>query len=168
MARFLGKKKQEAVTSGMPLPPPKKLPPATKARPKPMPAKPVRQREPDYEEEEAYEPRKSSSPPLFIKIDKYRELVSEIQRLKSYALGLRDALDTLAEVEIELKQGMDIANKALDTFNSIITALDSKLLRVQGMEPEETGIPPEMEDYIKGVQEQIERIRQELKTISSA
>ena len=35
----------------------------------------------------------SKTPPVFIKIDRYGEVVKNIQRLKTFALGLRDALD---------------------------------------------------------------------------
>jgi len=136
--------------------------------PAPKPAMPKARARPKFPKEEQEEPEffDSRSPPLFIKIDKYRELVKEIEKLKSYALGLRDAMDALAEVENELKQGLEVAQKALDTFNSIITILDSKLLRIQGIESDNVEIPIEMEDYVKNVHDQLEKIRHEIRTIS--
>jgi len=107
-------------------------------------------------------------PPLFIKIDKYKEIIGNLQRLKTYALSLRDALDALDDIEKELKTGIQITQKALDDFNSIIALLDSKLIRLAGGEDSdfEGQVPEHMDDYIKGVYDQISKIRNELRTIS--
>jgi len=109
-----------------------------------------------------------SYPPLFIRIDKYKELIQNLQRLKSYALSLRDALDALNDIEKELRTGIDLTQKALDDFNAIISVMDAKLIRLSGGEEGELeGEAPEhMDDYIKGVYDQISKIRDELKTIS--
>ncbi len=116
---------------------------------------------------EAPAPRQAKpvSPPLFIKIDKYRDVLKNVQELKSFSVGLRDAMDALAEVEHELKVGMDIANKALDRFNTLLSMLDSKLMRIDGMEETEVQTPKEIDDYVKGLYDQIERIKHELRTI---
>jgi len=108
-------------------------------------------------------------PPLFIRIDKYKEIIQNLQRLKSYALSLRDALDALNDIEKELRTGIDLTQKALDDFNAIISVMDAKLIRLAGGEEGEIeGETPEhMDDYIKGVYDQISKIRDELKTISS-
>jgi hypothetical protein len=108
-------------------------------------------------------------PPLFIKIEKYKEIIQNLQRLKSYALSLRDALDALNDIEKELKTGIEITQKALDDFNAIIAVMDSKLIRLTGGEEGEFEgeIPEHMDDYIKGVYDQISKIRDELRTISS-
>ncbi|MCX6814557.1 MAG: hypothetical protein NTY20_02835 [Candidatus Aenigmarchaeota archaeon] len=108
-------------------------------------------------------------PPLFIRIDKYKELIQNLQRLKSYALSLRDALDALNDIEKELRTGIDLTQKALDDFNAIISVMDAKLIRLAGGEEGEIeGETPEhMDEYIKGVYDQISKIRDELRTISS-
>ena len=114
-------------------------------------------------------PMEGKYPPLFIRIDKYKELIQNLQRLKSYALSLRDALDALNDIEKELRTGIDLTQKALDDFNSIISVMDSKLIRLAGGEEGEIeGETPEhMDEYIKGVYDQISKIKDELKTISS-
>lgn len=109
--------------------------------------------------------QKPASPPLFIKIDKYRDVLKNVQELKSFSVGLRDAMDAIAEVEHELKAGMDIANKALDRFNTLLSLLDSKLMRIEGMEEGEVQTPKEIDNYVKGLYDQIERIKHELRTI---
>src|SRR4030043_712558 len=102
-------------------------------------------------------------PPLFIKIDKYKEIIQNLQRLKSYSLSLRDAMDALNDIEKELRTGIEITQKALDDFNSIIAMLDTKLIRLSGGDEGqiEGEVPEHMDDYIKGVYDQISKIRDE-------
>ena len=111
-------------------------------------------------------------PPLFIKLDKYGDVVESIQKLKSTALSLRDALDALDDVEKELRNGLSITQKALDSFNTVLTMLDSKLLKVEHVDDhrlsgEAKSTRGEVNAYIKDVYDQIEKIKGELKAIST-
>ncbi len=107
-----------------------------------------------------------SAPPLFIKVDKYEDVIRNIQELRSYTLSLRDALDALADIEKEMKVGMELAHKSLDRVNAIISMLDSKLLRTEGIRLEgEIRAPKEVEGYIKNVYSQIEKLKSELQAI---
>ena len=103
------------------------------------------------------------SPPVFIKIDKYTDIVKNLSNLKSYALSLRDALDALADIEKELTTGISIAHKALDDFNTIIAVLDSKLLRASAIRDTEINQPQDVDKYIKGIYEQMEKIKTDLR-----
>lgn len=107
---------------------------------------------------------KKPSPPLFIKIDKYRELVQGIKDLRSHALSLRDALDAITDIEKELRNGISITQNSLDRFNSVITSIDTRLLRV-GAEEEVIEVPKEMDDYVKDLYDHVERIKHDLKVI---
>lgn len=136
------------------LPRPKTPPKKAPARPRPRAVEPV--------------PAPGKSPPLFIKIDKYRDVVNQLQHLKSYALSLRDALDALSDLERELQNGISVTHKALDKFNEAISTLDTKITRIT---PSEVDAPPhldttEMDDYVKQLHEQMERIKQDLKNAS--
>ncbi|MBU0530744.1 MAG: hypothetical protein ABIH52_00210 [Candidatus Aenigmatarchaeota archaeon] len=113
-------------------------------------------------------PRKTGkdSPPLFIKIEKYRDVVREVQKLRSYALGLRDALDALSDVEAELKNGLSVAQKTLDHFNSIISLLDAKFLKVQGLDESEKDTPEEIDKYVDNLYNHVERIKTDIKTLA--
>ena len=132
-----------------------------------MPAAPEPPRRPRERLQPA--PSEARTPPLFIKIDKYKEIVQNLQRLKSYALSLRDALDALDDIEKELKTGIQITQKALDDFNSMIAMMDSRLIRLSEGEDGgefESEAPENMDDYVKNVYDQIAKIRDELRTIS--
>ncbi len=131
---------------------------------KPVPAPPAPPEPPDRNT--ALPEPKAGYPPLFIKIERYRDIVKNIQRLRSYSLSLRDALDALSDVEKELKTGLAVAQKVLDDFNTVIAILESKLMHTEHMEEEETKAPRDVEEYIRDVHEQIEKIKNELGHIS--
>jgi hypothetical protein len=108
-----------------------------------------------------------SPPPLFIKIDKYQEVVENMQKLKSLALSLRDALDALADIEKELTTGISIAHKALDDFNTIISMMNSKFTRVGEIGTgKSAGTSGEVNAYVKDIYSQMDKIRQDLKNVS--
>ena len=104
-------------------------------------------------------------PPLFIKIDKYREVVNNLSKLKTYSLSLRDSLDALSEIEKELQRGLSLSNRALDNFNTIIASLDSKISRLPPSDVDE-GVMDETSEYVKSLHDQVERIRSDLKGIN--
>ncbi len=113
--------------------------------------------------------RKGPSPPVFVKVDRFRELLDDVAKMRSYSLGLRDALDAMSELEKEFKTAMTITNKVLDKLNIIISSIDMKLLKKPGEpQPEEPAAraPEEIEAYIKGIYEQIERLKGELQSLA--
>ncbi|UCC91747.1 MAG: hypothetical protein JSV39_00535 [Candidatus Aenigmatarchaeota archaeon] len=123
-------------------------------------------------------PAVSRSPPLFIKVDKYRNIVKNIRDLKTHLLNLRDALDVIEDMQKEFVNGVQIAHKTIDELNMIISSLDSFFMRPQGIEPhmEEEEMPEpagpgrmttgEAENYVKDVYSQLEKLRAQLKAIS--
>ena len=130
-----------------------------------LPELPMPITEPAVEAPAPRQQPKPATPPLFIKIDKYRDVLKNVQELKSFSVGLRDAMDAIADVEHELKTGLEIANKALDRFNTLLSLLDAKLIRIEGVEPADVQTPKEIDDYVKGLYDQIERIKHELRAI---
>jgi hypothetical protein len=119
------------------------------------------------------QPVTERSPPLFIKVDKYSDVIKNIKELRSNILNLRDALDVLADVQKEISTGIEIAHKNLDKLNIIISNLDSFFLRPHRVEdirdevihPTE-GESAEVEDYAKDVYSQLEKLRSQLKSMS--
>ena len=109
-------------------------------------------------------------PPVFIKVDRYGEVLEDIQKLRSYSLGLRDALDAMAEIEKEFKVAMSLTNKVLDKVNMLLSSIDMKLLKKGGEVPVggEPSVkpPPEIESYVKGIYDQIDKLKNELSAIS--
>ncbi|NIO23310.1 MAG: hypothetical protein GTN38_04780 [Candidatus Aenigmarchaeota archaeon] len=123
------------------------------------------------------------SPPLFIKVDKYRDVLKNIRNLRSYILNLRDALDVLEDIQKELANGVHVAQKTVDELNMILSSLDSFFLKPHAVEHEdieemeereeeayrphhpEAPAPREMEGYVKDVYGELEKLRNQLKSI---
>ena len=99
----------------------------------------------------------SMSPPLFIKIDKYKNIVSQIRKLRSLSLGVRDAMDALTEIEKEIATGVAVANKSLDEFNAIVRELDLRFAKVR--EADENRISKPVKDYVEKGYKRVEMMK---------
>jgi len=121
-----------------------------------------------------FRPQNAQSPPLFIKVDKYRDIIKSIRDLRSYILNLRDALDVLRDMQKEVANGIEIAGKTLDELNEITSNLDSFFMKPQtiGGKAEDFGRPgigeeeEEARDSMKDVYGQLEKLRAQLRAIS--
>lgn len=115
-------------------------------------------------------PEKVANMPLFIKIDKYNDLVENVHKLKSFALSMRDVLDALAEMQNQIGKGLEVAHKTLDRFNQTISLTDARLMRSQvgdtDIRNSEKNInadsPEDIEKYVRELHDQIRRIKTDL------
>jgi len=107
----------------------------------------------------------AGSPPVFIKVDKYTDIVKHLQKLKGYSLSLRDALDALSDIEKEINTGITIAHRALDDFNTIISVLDSKITKADSTSDIDIDSSEDVDEYVKGIYEQMEKIKAELRSV---
>lgn len=161
-----------------PLPKPEELPPPPLSTPRPPKQKASKQPKavliptsPKTPPEPLPRAMPKPSPPVFIKIEKYRDIVKNISDLKAQAVGLRDTLEVLIDVEAELKRALDVTNRTLDNLNIVLSDLESKLTRIS---PEEERVelpkiplqpPREIEGYVRDLHKHIERIKHELESI---
>ncbi len=115
------------------------------------------------------------SPPLFIKVERYKEVLDYIQKLRSHALSLRDALDALNEIQKEIETGLGTSQKALDSFNGILGLLHEKLSQRKSAAekrpepkplPAKPRTPQEVETYAKNLFNELEKLKSNLKSIS--
>ncbi len=119
----------------------------------------------------------AQSPPIFIKVEKYREIIKGMRDLRSYILNLRDTLDVLVDMQRELANGIEIAQKTLDELGTILSGLDSLFIKPAGMEGRQgeyggkedwdnddgsSGVQTSMQD----VYGHLEKLRAQLKAIS--
>src|SRR3989338_7182480 len=142
-------------------------PPSAGAQERPRPVA-IPEPEQAWSEEEWEEPAQPRGAPLFIKIDRSRDVVRDVQRLKSASAGLRDALDAMAELQRELQASTTVIAKALDKFNSTLTGLDAKFVRVGAVETEPAPPEPihqELRSQVTDLHAQMQRLRTELKDL---
>jgi len=156
-------------------PAPSRMAPPARA-PAPMPARMTGfpSQEPRIPSRPALPPRSETSrdiedsagsPPVFIKVDKYTDIVKHLQKLKGYSLSLRDALDALSDIEKEINTGITIAHRALDDFNTIISVLDSKITKADSTSDIDIDSSEDVDEYVKGIYDQMEKIKAELRSV---
>lgn len=118
----------------------------------------------------------SGSPPLFVKLDKYTDIQTHLQELRSHASNMRKTLDKLTESHKKLHMSLSMSYNMLDKINQTLGFLESKfsgkVMRTHEQAPLSKPLSPpapgeappdkEMESYIKGITNQMEKIKGEL------
>ena len=109
-------------------------------------------------------PPGKESPPLFVKVDKYNDILQSISDLKSYSAEIRQSIDMLSEVEQKLAKSLAASYRSLDALNTIISILMARL--VSQNRPEAKGMAQaDIGHYFKDIHKEVERIKSELQTV---
>lgn len=107
--------------------------------------------------------------PLFIKLDRYDELIKTIHALKNNYVALVDVIDVIIGVADEIKNGLNIVENILKDLNSKLADLDAKFMKPSAMEhaekEEKIENIDEIERYIREVSIRIEEIRKNLRKV---
>jgi hypothetical protein len=117
----------------------------------------------DIEHDEIAQP---TAAPLFVKIDRYRNLITSLGAIKSGINLLRTSLTTLNELDKARQQNMLIIQGTIEKIEKRIQALDKELVRPSGF-----SAPSSPEDYqdvhsvgatIADLRGQIQQLKSEL------
>lgn len=120
-------------------------------------------------EEKVEEPKKPMFAPLFVKINKYRSVLSSINDLKTTIIMIKNALAIQREIEGLRDENRKLLEAAINKLDKKIIALDSEFLRPRGLEeefPPSTYETSELEGVVSDLKKQIEGLKSELKTIT--
>ncbi len=140
---------QQSVQQQMPLPPPPKR---------------------EAERQIRLQPRSQAmrqSPPLFIKLEKYSDVVRNVQELQAYAAEMRRTVDMLVETEQRLHRGIEGAYNALEGLNDRLSTLTKRLAGEQqeGQKPMNVQKASELTGYVKDVHGELDKIMSDLENI---
>lgn len=126
----------------------------------------------EKKEEEVIKPEMQKRPgfaPLFVKIDKYRSILSSISDIKTTLIMIKNAFMIQKEIEGLRDENKKMLELAISKLDKKILTLDSEFLRPTGFEEEfpsqiyESG---GIEGVVDDLKKQIEGLKTELKTIS--
>ena len=126
----------------------------------------------EKKEEEVIKPEMQKRPgfaPLFVKIDKYRSILSSISDIKTTLIMIKNAFMIQKEIEGLRDENKKILELAISKLDKKILTLDSEFLRPTGFEEEfpsqiyESG---GIEGVVDDLKKQIEGLKTELKTIN--
>jgi hypothetical protein len=129
------------------------------------------QQKPVQEEKPApvQEIQKPAFAPLFVKIEKYRNVLDSINDLKTTIIMLKNALIVQRQIEGLRDENRKFLELATDKIDKKVVSLDTEFMRPRGFEEE---FPPAtyetegLEGVVDDLKKQIEGLKSELKAIT--
>ena len=107
--------------------------------------------------------------PLFVKIEKYRNVLNSINDLKTTIIMLKNALMVQRQIEGLRDENRKFLELAINKIDTKIVSLDTEFLRPRGFEeefPSATYETTGIEGVVEDLKKQIEGLKSELKTIT--
>ncbi len=146
----------------------------------PAPIKKVQDEEREEEPEEVENKQNATSrdesydrpsfAPLFVKIDRYRNILSALGYLKTTIVMVRNSFATLNELEKARSETMKLIHHALEKVDKKLSTLDSELIRPSGYHEPPSATSYEevagVESSIADLKGQIDQLKAELEHMS--
>ena len=106
--------------------------------------------------------------PLFVKLDKYKQILDTLKELRAIIGSIKSSFSTLKEVEGLLKENLKIAEKTIQNFERKFSSLNSCFLKPASYEEETEELfeVKDLESSISQLKSQIEELKTELQSVS--
>lgn len=110
---------------------------------------------------------REESAPLFVKVEKYRDILKGMQEMKVFVSGVKQLFNIIHELESVRADALNILRATVQRMERGITEIDSELLRPRGLEIEPHGEPEisHIEDSLADLQRQLAMLRKELQEL---
>ncbi|MFH0890127.1 MAG: hypothetical protein V1836_03240 [Candidatus Aenigmatarchaeota archaeon] len=130
---------------------------------------PVLSTPPNPMPEPATEVKEMQRVPLFIKVDRYKELLSYLGALKGEISTLKQLGDVLTSAQETFVETNSALNASLDKANKLISAVEAELGRPQGIDIDIEVDPKrtEMKISLTELKTQLDKLKSEVKAISA-
>jgi hypothetical protein len=136
--------------------------PRMQSEPKLIAVKKIEQ-EPEYEDEETEAPEEAAHfAPLFVKIDRYREILNSMNSIKNTLTMIKNTFSVMSELDKLRAENSRVIQEAIDKVDKKILTLDSEFLRPSGFIED----APELHD-IHGLQSTIMDLRSQIDQMKS-
>ncbi|MBI2971301.1 MAG: hypothetical protein HYY37_02685 [Candidatus Aenigmarchaeota archaeon] len=119
------------------------------------------------QQEIVQEPAAPMSAPLFVKVEKYREILSDVQEMKVFIEGVKQLLGVVNDVEAVRADAIKMLRATVQRLEKTVTEVDSELLRPKGFEIETPGEIEirHIEGSLSDLQHQLAALRKELQEL---
>ncbi len=127
--------------------------------PKPLPAEIERMTE---EMELAPPPAKPQFAPLFVKVERYREVLESIEKIKSIISDMNSILAMRNEAD---KVGTDadvLLEKTLEQLNNVITELDREFVSPREAKPFIKAPESGLKSYVTDLEDEVKKLREHI------
>jgi len=118
---------------------------------------------------EITEVEKSPFAPLFVKLDRYKNVLNTINELKSTIISIKNSLEVQRQIENLKEENTGFLQVAINKVDEKVLSLDTEFLRPKGFEEEmpKTEIRTEgLQGAVTDLKKQIDSLKEELKAIS--
>ncbi len=108
------------------------------------------------------------SAPLFVKIDRYKELLSYLHLLRLGMTNLKDLMGVLKTTQEMLKETNSAVELTIEKTDAYLSSMDSELLKPKGLDIdiEDDSKRMEMRMTLEELNIHLEKLRQEVRSIS--
>ena len=123
---------------------------------------------PEIKPEEKKEEKKPAFAPLFIKLDKYKQILNLMAELRTTIATVKNTFVVLNELEKIKANSFKVLEKAIEKIEKKLISLDSQFLRPAGFEeefPQEVAGMEELSDVLSSLKSQVEQLRREIQTV---
>ena len=104
--------------------------------------------------------------PLFVKVEKYREVLTALQEVKLFMSGVKHLFGIMHEIETVRSDAMNITRATIDRMEKAVVEIDSELLRPRGItltDYDRTSLDiTHVEQSLNDLQSQLGELRREL------
>jgi hypothetical protein len=125
--------------------------------------------EPKFEaREEVREARREGFPPLFVKLERYEDILNTMSEVKSVLKLLKNSFFVLNENEKLRTENTELIKEGINKIEKKINSLDTILLKPPGYEEmptEEEVKTEEMSDVLSTLKQQVDQLKQEIESI---
>lgn len=124
--------------------------------------RPARQFQPPHIQRQAEPP---SAAPLFVKIDKYREVLQKLDRSKEEIKSLALLLSLLAELEDSRKKTEDAIKDHISAITDLLISLDDEFVQpeaTEGYVRDRREVQTEVERYVSELKRELKYLKEEL------
>ncbi len=116
------------------------------------------------------EAEKPTAAPLFVKIERYRQILTAIGNMKTALVIIKNSMDTLNQIDKVRNQTIGIVNDIIGKMDEKLIDLDNDLLRPAGFQTSEVASPEQqdirsIEATVSDLQGQIEQLKTELNKV---
>ncbi|MCX6816101.1 MAG: hypothetical protein NT120_04595 [Candidatus Aenigmarchaeota archaeon] len=109
---------------------------------------------------------RDASAPLFVKVDKYREILKGLQEMKLFVSGVKQTFTVLQEIESIRADTINIMRATVQRLEKSLTEIDANLLRPKGVSLHEMGVAGvevrHLENTLTDLQKQMSVLRSEM------
>lgn len=112
--------------------------------------------------------RKEEFAPMFVKVEKYKDVLSTVQEIKIFISGVKQLFAVINDLEALRSDSLKILRATIGRMEKSLVEIDHELLRPRGFEIEFPHGEIEIrhiEDSLTDLQNQLASLRRELETL---